>query len=341
MNFRSLLKLNPRDGNALTCLVKLALINGDIPLARKYIDDLMLRESVNSALRGRSTKVSQTHFGSLLDEFSLEVSGLARVKGFVESAPSHVECRDLALEFPDYTPAALAALVSMRLQGEFERFSANSGNRIPSEIVQYWNEEPPGEIRSYMRSWQLQNVGWTHTVYDEHSAHKFLREIYGDLPATAFKRARSHAQKSDIFRLGYLAAKGGVWADADDRCLVPVGPTIAGKELVLYQEDYGTVGNNFIACVARHPLLLKCFTAACQAILRGDVDSVWLATGPGLLTRKLAVWLLQKHNEDWQQQAMAILSKSQIQKTVAFHCFASYKRTDSHWCPPSAPMAQI
>jgi mannosyltransferase OCH1-like enzyme len=64
----------------------------------------------------------------------------------------------------------------------------------------------------------------------------------------AFKRAREPAQRADIFRLAYLANHGGFYADADDRCLASVGSFVPpDPRFVAFHEDFGTLGNNFLA----------------------------------------------------------------------------------------------
>ena len=103
---------------------------------------------------------------------------------------------------------------------------------------------------------------------------------------SAYRRSRQPAQKADLFRLAWLQAEGGWYADADDRCLAPlerVAPAMAS--LVLYQEQYGTLGNNFIGAARHEPVIARALAQGVEAIQRGNSDIVWFATGPGLLTR--------------------------------------------------------
>ena len=51
------------------------------------------------------------------------------------------------------------------------------------------------------------------------SAKSFITAHFPIDVVRAFARARHPAQRADIFRLAWLAAEGGFYVDADDRCL--------------------------------------------------------------------------------------------------------------------------
>ena len=54
---------------------------------------------------------------------------------------------------------------------------------------------------------------------------------------------------------------------------------------VLHQENYGSIGINFIAVTPEHPVLVRALTMGTIAI---NSDLIWLSTGLGLLTRATA-----------------------------------------------------
>jgi mannosyltransferase OCH1-like enzyme len=136
--------------------------------------------------------------------------------------------------------------------------------------------------------------------------------------------------KADLFRLAVLYREGGYYVDADDRCLAPI-PTIdpGDRGLIVYQEDLGTVANDFIGVAPGHPVIGHALGAAREAIERGDTDMLWLATGPGLLTRSLAAHLAGHRHE--RLKAMYVLERHDMFKAVAIHCAAAYKHTSKHW----------
>src|SRR5947207_4563780 len=59
---------------------------------------------------------------------------------------------------------------------------------------------------------------------------------------------------------------------------------------------------------------------------------VWLATGPGLLTRAFVQEMLQAENGvATALNAVAVLDRCGLYRAVAIHCFAAYKQTSRHW----------
>jgi mannosyltransferase OCH1-like enzyme len=100
---------------------------------------------------------------------------------------------------------------------------------------------------------------------------------------------------------------------------------------VLYQEEYGTVGNNFIAVIPGHPVIRRALQHAVNSVNRGDRDLIWLATGPGLLTRALVEVLIK--NPSWRAvlKRVAILDRGKLAQGVASHCMTAYKKTSRHW----------
>ena len=88
-----------------------------------------------------------------------------------------------------------------------------------------------------MTSWQDLNPAYTWTCFDDEKAKVFLEEEFGGEVLTGYERAPIPAQKADIFRLAYLVALGGVYADADDRCLAPIDSFLRrDATLVVHQE---------------------------------------------------------------------------------------------------------
>ena len=210
-----------------------------------------------------------------------------------------------------------------------------AGNRlIPRSIVQFWDDPAvPAEIARLTESWNDQNPGYAYRLFDRHSAGDFLRRNNGPEVLAAFDRAEGPAQQADIFRLAYLASHGGYYADADDRCSTALDRFIpANAAFVVFQEEYGTLGNNFIGVTPDHPAITTALALAVEAVNRGDRDIVWLSTGPGLLTRAFALTLAAGQHE---LSRSAIFTVGQIQHFLGLHCPAAYKSTRRHWLKSS------
>jgi mannosyltransferase OCH1-like enzyme len=148
----------------------------------------------------------------------------------------------------------------------------------------------------------------------------------------AYRRAREPAQRADLIRLAYLAVHGGFYADADDRCRAPLGSYVPrDASFVTFQEDFGTLGNNLLGAAPSHPVIELALELGTEAINRGDHDFLWLATGPGLLTRAFAQIISRPAGEMPEMADPTILDMAFTAKRIGFHCPVSYKRTQRHW----------
>jgi mannosyltransferase OCH1-like enzyme len=180
-----------------------------------------------------------------------------------------------------------------------------------------------------MASWSGE-AGFTYHLFDERTAETFLRRNAGRDVARAFRRAGHAAQRADIFRLAWLAKEGGVYADADDRRLAPLADLVPdGADLVAYQENYGSIANNFLAAAPAHPVILRALDLATTALNRGDKDFVWLSTGPGLMTRAMAQVLAE--DNDGVGGGIVVRELHEMRRLVEIHCPVDYKSTRAHW----------
>jgi mannosyltransferase OCH1-like enzyme len=205
---------------------------------------------------------------------------------------------------------------------------------IPPRIAQFWDStDVPADVSALIASWQAQHPEWEYELFDNAAARCFLRDHFDAPVLAAYNRARENAQKSDIFRLAYLVARGGYYVDADDRSLASITTVVPSEcELAVYQEDYGTIGNDFIGAVPGHPVLKRALSDAVDAINRGDADIIWLATGPGLLTRAFVQEMLRAEKDVATAfDRVVVLDRSELYRAVAVHCSAAYKQTARHW----------
>jgi mannosyltransferase OCH1-like enzyme len=145
-----------------------------------------------------------------------------------------------------------------------------SRSTIPRRIVQFWDSgELPSDIERLARSWREQNPDMDYVRFSEPLARDYLRRVNPEA-LQAFDRARQPAMKADLFRLAYLHHDGGFYVDADDRCVAPLSMIDWRKfSLVLYQEDLGSLGNNFIAAAPGHPAIADALGQAVKAVNRG------------------------------------------------------------------------
>lgn len=330
------LALVPHHAGALNGLISAELLAGRAASARQYLLQLAQREALRKIQKGESSNASQSHLGQLVDEYLINAATLKQLQQIL-SAPAAEQIEPLRLLLRGEqasTAAAISLLVALRLSGEWDAAALRPAGRtrIPASIVQFWDSaSPPTDIQRYTRSWQAQNPDYAYRLFDETQARALLADCYSPREQQAYESAREPAMRADYFRLAYLARFGGYYADADDCCRRPIAQwQPADCELLLWQEAYGTTGNNFIGAVPGHPVILKALESATLALERGDEDLLWLATGPGLLSRALATYLAET---DWRlaSRRIAVLSEPQLRSAVTLHAFASYKNTGRHW----------
>jgi hypothetical protein len=154
-----------------------------------------------------------------------------------------------------------------------------------------------------MASWRDANPGYDHRLFDNRTAWEFLVAHVSAEAARAFQRA----------------------VDVHDRCLAPLGADLEPRGLMVYQESLGSLGANFVAAAPQHPVVLRALALAVEAVNRGDHDTVWLSTGPGLLTRAFAQELAGSAAETW-SRGVAVLETHELHRMVGVHCPADYKR---------------
>jgi mannosyltransferase OCH1-like enzyme len=202
---------------------------------------------------------------------------------------------------------------------------------VPRRILQYWDrQEVPESVASVMASWSRAE-GFEYHRLDRRSARLFLRDRFGADHERAFLLARNAAEECDFLRLCWLLEHGGTYADADDRLTGdPAALLPAGVAMVLYREPYGAIQNNLLSACPGHPVLRFAVEEARQALLRGDNDWTWSKTGPGLLTRAAAAYILD-HDEATTRGSLLVLPRHALYRHVHPHVAVPYKSTPAYW----------
>jgi tetratricopeptide (TPR) repeat protein len=335
-HYRESIRLDPSEPWAHSELARAALMNLDIDTSRSALG-VFIRVSRSSLLLKRlSLSPSQNHVGQLLDEFELDPIALSSLRR-IRQSPLETQLgplRDSMLQHPEHTPTAIIVAIALRQSRQFLRPKVPGNgvlSPIPRHIVQFWDREPPEDVCELMTSWQTLNPDHRWTCFSEVQANDFLREEFGHDVLQAFRRTRIPAQKADLFRLAWLTARGGIYVDADDRCLEPLDNYVRSEAtLVVHQENFGSMGNNFIAVTPEHPVIVRALEMATIAINRGDTDLIWLCTGPGLFTRSFALeWASERPGGLLRRTE--VLDLGELQSRIGIHCPVRYKFTAQHW----------
>jgi Glycosyltransferase sugar-binding region containing DXD motif len=182
-------------------------------------------------------------------------------------------------------------------------------------ISQYWDTElVPGYMTGLFASFRERNPDFAHRVFSEAEAERFIAERFGSREAAAFRACAVPSMQSDYFRYCAVLAFGGVYADADFRCVGPLRPLVEGCDRgeiflgptlhPLNGRQTRRVWSQFFAF--REPgapfleLALEIATANVEARIAerawpaGEkaVEGIWLTVGPGIFT-------LMRFIHDW------------------------------------------
>jgi hypothetical protein len=179
---------------------------------------------------------------------------------------------------------------------------------LPSfSISQYWNTEPPPEyMDGLFASFRDLNPEFSHRVFSEAQTERFVAERFGAREAAAFRACAVPSMQSDYFRYCAVLALGGVYADADFRCIRSLRPLVdrpdAGEIFLspsLHTHNGITtrrVWSQFFAFrEPGHPFLrlaLELATVNMEERVSEKVwpvgekviESIWLTVGPGIFT---------------------------------------------------------
>jgi tetratricopeptide (TPR) repeat protein len=332
-HFLEALGFNPSDSWVNELATRASLQGADVESARRH-HEISVRTSPSHRLFYRgAVRPWQAILGQLIDEYRMDRESLTRLQEAMASSDAIATLRRLVLERPDYTPAAIALFLSLRRENHLTSlagFRRESPGRIPKAIVQYWNDDLPPDVAALCETWRAKHPTYEYNLFSRAEARRFLVETTSRQALAAFDRAREPATQADIFRLAWLCHRGGWYVDADDRCVAPLCTMDPGTvNLVVHQEDWSSIGNNVIGAVASHPALASALEHAVEAVNRDDKDIVWLSTGPGLLTRRLAVYLAEDLDERLPE--ILVLELHEIRRAVAMHCAATYKTSNRHW----------
>jgi tetratricopeptide (TPR) repeat protein len=323
-------QLYPNDVSLQEALARIQLMRFNLPGARAHLRRQYELMAADRRLRRESLNISQSLLGQIIHEYALDEDmaeswpALSGLSPFERVAP----LATLVREAPDSTAAAAALLLALR-QAEKLDFIPEPGDAmlIPRLITAFWDQpDVPADVEAMMQSWRTCNPGHEWRRFDTARAQDYLAAKFPGPVLGAFQRVREVPQKADIFRLAVLVAEGGVYADADDRCLRPLDNLVPhGANLVLPQEEFGCAGNHFLAAAPGHPVLQAALRTVAAAINRGDNEIPWLLSGPGLLTRVLAQHLTERGVNAGLPPGLVLLDRRELGRSVAGGCFATYK----------------
>ena len=158
-------------------------------------------------------------------------------------------------------------------------------------LFQYWDSaDPPAEVAGWIENVRATNADLEHRLFDRDQASWFIGKHTGQRHRRAFEACAAPAMQSDYFRLCALKRSGGIYFDADLRCLRPLSPLLATAPHGLL-ELRGVQINNGLMFIraAQDPFVEACLELCTLNIEQRDIPNVYTATGPGVLCALQAV----------------------------------------------------
>jgi mannosyltransferase OCH1-like enzyme len=164
----------------------------------------------------------------------------------------------------------------------------------PKKLIQYWDNLPvPSDIASLQATWPASNPEIDYAIFDFDRALQFISTEYGSEIADLFTLAAIPAMQSDIFRLAYILAKGGIYIDMATRCKTSIEPLLQHSEKVVFMRKWhGGIWNGMIIAEKQNTIVKTIWETVLDNIKHRKYDDVWKATGPFSFNQVI------KNNED-------------------------------------------
>ncbi len=335
----SAIALRERNGENLEELAKYQMLAGDYGAAWANNLAYIRQRHEQSGDKKISNKPVRTMIGQVLNECRLYYGdrdrfGLRWDAGVLDDARRYF--RGELAQTPGNTPAAIGLLGALRRTGHITPTppalaAGGADNRIPKIIFQYWDDpEPPEQVAEVMDNNRRMNPDYDYRRFDLAAARDYLTARQEEAAAKAFWLTTSAAGQSDILRLAVLWHEGGVYLDADDRCVAPFSGLLDHRmRFIGYQETFWTVGNNFLAVQPHDPIIRAALDDATEALAGPLGASIWLSSGPGAISRAL-----MSHGTDQQglwQEGVWVMPLHRMQNFFVPHIRLPYKVSDAHW----------
>lgn len=133
---------------------------------------------------------------------------------------------------------------------------------IPKLIWQTYKvpyEELPDYAIAASRTWINQNPDWIYNYMDDQQAGEFIKQEYGDEWYDIWINVPVAVMRGDIWRYMIIYKYGGMYADLDTNCVIPIGawlPTFGPDcKFVLCVENIVHMANWAFIGTAGHPFL--------------------------------------------------------------------------------------
>ena len=156
--------------------------------------------------------------------------------------------------------------------------------KIPRIIHQTFktNNVPVSMYQAAM-SWVEYNLDCEYRFYDDEDCLNLIKENFNDEVLQAYYLLEKGAFRADLWRYCVLYIYGGIYADIDTVCQMPMLALIENNDEFIIPTASASphaLFNAFICSKPQHPFLKKAINRAVRIILSKKVKKMFAVTGP-------------------------------------------------------------
>ncbi len=290
--------------------LELHVLAGNLSAAETTLGRIDPQRDVDDAIL--VTNPRSTRVGTLLNEARI----MARIVGGGGDPVGIPEDREPVADL--FLPAR--AVVAARLStGPVMAPCADEADLDPRpmEAIQVWPGTPPLEIRHIVEAWAgVPNI--THRLMSHDQGRDYLRANFDQDASRAFELATEVQQRSDMLRLAIMLREGGIALEMNQVPARGVSGLLRDVRCArVFVDPRGHIVTDVYAAPPRHPLIQRAFDLVVASGLARENDHRWFRTGPGLMTRAVALQLLE--SEDPEEAGIAICPVSRLRRFVQPH----------------------
>ncbi len=210
---------------------------------------------------------------------------------------------------------------------------------IPKVIWQtYRHHKLPPKAAAASESWRKLNPNWEYRFCSDEEICEFIDRNFGEEFKRVFHSMPLGVMKADIWRYAVLFKRGGVYADIDSTCIVPLDCWEINREsLLVALENSVHFCQWTLGAVPGQPAL-ETVLRMIQRRAQAGIDTTYQHfvhhhTGPGVWTDALceflglegvsAIDIYQKYSKQAAQKGMRIFPAESFEQELVDHAFGS------------------
>lgn len=179
-------------------------------------------------------------------------------------------------------------------------------------------------MREAMNTWKNLNPEYDHVYMDDQQAAKFILEEFGEDWYKKFMSLPVGVMRGDLWRYMIIYARGGVYADLDTECLLPISTWMKkGAKMIVCPETKTDFCQWTFAATKKHPVIKSVLEQIWEKLENPNYDEphfVHTHTGPTVWSYGIKKALKIDYSLDIVDDFEKI-NNSKKAKWYKFHCY--------------------